>query len=137
MLSETTVSQSPRRFKKAEHRILVVEDDPEMRALLVQALGAAKRVINEAADGGDAIERLNGDLPYDLVVSDVKMPNRDGHAVLREVVSNHAETKVVLITAFGDVEEYLETMDGGAFEYLTKPLKMVDLVRVVDRALAV
>ena len=117
------------------HRVLVVDDDVEMRRLLVKALQSDRREITDAADGEEAIRHLRQNEPFDVIVSDVKMPNADGNAVLNEVVANHPESKVVLITAFGEVEDYLEAMDNGAFEYLTKPLKMVDLTRVVNRAL--
>jgi len=120
----------------AVHRLLVVEDDAEMRSLLVEALASEGRKVYDVADGEQAIHRLRTEASFDVVVSDIKMPNRDGHAVLQEVVENHPRTKVVLITAFGEVDEYLDAMNRGAFEYLVKPLKMVDLTRVVNRALS-
>ena len=121
----------------SNHRLLVVEDDAGMRQLLVKALSADTREIVDAADGAEAIGFLRERPPFDIVISDVKMPNADGHAVLQEIVQHHTNTKVILITAFGDVDEYLDSMDRGAFEYLTKPLKMLDLTRVVNRALGV
>lgn len=117
------------------HRLLVVEDDAEMRRLLVKALGAKEREVVDAADGEEAIRLLDAGEPFDLVVSDIRMPNCDGNDVLREIVQRHPGVKVVLITAFGDFEEYMESMERGAFEYLTKPLKLVDLARAVNRAL--
>jgi DNA-binding NtrC family response regulator len=115
--------------------VLVVEDDVEMRRLLVKALRSDQREITDAADGEEAIRHIRENDSFDVIVSDVKMPNADGNAVLKEAVANHPRSKVVLITAFGEVEDYLEAMDNGAFEYLVKPLKMADLTRVVNRAL--
>lgn len=117
-------------------RILVVDDDPEMRALLVKALSGEKRDVCEACDGEAAISRLHAEADFNLIVSDVRMPRRDGHAVLSEVRAHHPQTKIILITAFGEIEEYLGAMDNGAFEYINKPLKMVELMSAVNRALA-
>jgi len=116
-------------------RILVVEDDSEMRALLVKALSTRQREVTPAPDGAQAIEELGKDGTFDLIISDIRMPNRGGHAVLSEVRQKYPSTKVILITAFGEIEEYLDAMDRGAYEYINKPLKLAELMRVVDRAL--
>ena len=117
------------------HRLLVVEDDSEMRSLLVEALSGEGRVVRAAADGGQALQLLEKEPPFEVVISDIKMPAIDGHGVLRKVVQDYPKTKVILITAFGELEEYLGVMNRGAFEYLNKPFKMMDLCRIVNRAL--
>ncbi len=117
-------------------RILVVEDDPAMLSLLSQALSTDEREVQEAVDGADAIACVQKGDPFDLIISDICMPHKDGHEVLWAVREHSPATKVVLITAFGEVEDYLDSMDQGAFDYLNKPVRIGDLQAVVERALA-
>ncbi len=116
-------------------RLLIAEDEPETRALLKRTLVREGFVVSVAADGAEALELLRADPSFDVLVSDVRMPVKDGLELLREVRKLRPELRVILITAYLDVQQYYEVMKSGAFEYLSKPFKIPDLLEVLDRAM--
>jgi DNA-binding NtrC family response regulator len=118
----------------AQPRILVVEDDPEMRRALVEALERAGHSVHSASDGLAALHRLAAE-PYALVVSDLRMPEMNGLELLRRARELHPEIPVVLITAFGRVDEAVQAMKAGAFDFLQKPFRAEALEEVVQRAM--
>jgi DNA-binding NtrC family response regulator len=118
-------------------RVLVAEDDADMRDLLVDVLEDAGFETVAAVDGADAlaaIERANEHL--DLVITDVRMPGLTGADLLRAVTTRRAEAPVVVITAFGSVEQAVEMVKAGAYQYLTKPFATGELLAAVESALA-
>ncbi len=115
--------------------ILVVEDDTMMRELLRKVLEKDNYRVIEATDGKEALARLKKHRTVSLLISDIKMPKKNGMSLLEEVVNSFPHIKVILITAFGEVEQYLNAMNIGAFEYLNKPFKNQELLDVVKRAL--
>jgi len=120
---------------KTSPMILVVEDDPSMRDLLKKVLEKNDYQVDLADDGIRAMERLRENSDISLVISDIRMPNKDGMALLEEAGSSFPWVKVILITAFGEVEQYLDAMNTGAFEYLNKPFRNQELLDLVSRAL--
>ncbi len=120
----------------SEITILVVEDDIPMRELVKKILEKHEYRVVEAGDGEEALACLN-DLPeIALIITDIRMPRKTGMTLLKDVVNTRPEVRVILITGFGEVEEYLDAMNIGAFEYLNKPFKNQQLLDVVKRALA-
>jgi two-component system response regulator FlrC len=117
-------------------RILIVDDDSSMRRALAEVLGRGGFEVTQAADGREALERLGCDR-YGLVVSDLRMPGLGGLALLQEIRNRHAELPVILITAYGTVEDAVEAMKHGAYDFLTKPFSPQDLLQLVGRALRV
>ena len=121
-------------------RILLAEDDPDMRALLASSLRRRGYEVCEADSGGTLLARLfadhaaGADLP-DLVVSDVRMPGGGGLSALRSIRDRAWATPMVLITAFGDRELHREALDLGA-RVLDKPFDLGDLHRLVASALS-
>ncbi len=115
-------------------KILIVEDDQEMVALLREYLHREGFQVGTASSGEEAIERI-GDVAFDLVVADVKLEGTDGMSVLRAVKELRPETPVILITAFGSIESAVEAVKEGAFHYLTKPFKLKELRLIIERAL--
>lgn len=115
--------------------ILVVEDDPSMRHLLKMILEKNLYRVLEANDGNEALAFLQKSPEIALIVTDIKMPERDGMELLKETVEKHPGVKVILITAFGEVDQYLDAMNMGAFEYLNKPFKNQQLLDMVKQAL--
>jgi len=116
-------------------RILVAEDDPSMRDLLLRILSDAGHQVVAVGDGLAAIARLKD--PLDLVVTDMRMPGADGAQVLAHVRRYHPELPVVVLTAFGSIPGAVDAMRLGAFDYLAKPLPDPQTLReVVERALA-
>ncbi|MBI2877542.1 MAG: sigma-54-dependent Fis family transcriptional regulator [Candidatus Tectomicrobia bacterium] len=115
-------------------RILVVEDDPEMVALLQDYLTREGFQVEAAFRGEEAVERV-GELPFDLVVTDVRLGGIDGIDVLQTIKALRSEIPVVLITAFGSIESAVEAVKQGAFHYLAKPFKLNELKRIIEQAL--
>ncbi len=116
-------------------RILIVEDKESLRRMLRQTLEAAGYPAGEAADGAEAT-RLLADARYDLVVTDLKLPKRDGLQVLKAAREADPETQVIVMTAFGTVATAVQAMKEGAFDYIEKDADFADrLVVLVERAL--
>ena len=114
--------------------ILVVDDDPHARGLLRRLLGPLGQV-SEAASAQAAEEQL-GREPADVVLTDMAMPDPDdGLRVLRAALARNPDTPVIVLTAFGNIEGALDTIQKGAFDYLAKPFDVDAIVRVVRRAL--
>jgi two-component system response regulator HydG len=107
-----------------------------MRDLLLDVLEDAGYDAVSAVDGAEALERVTSDREHlDLVVTDVRMPGATGADLLAAVMGRRAEAPVIVITAFGSVEQAVEMVKAGAFQYLTKPFERADLLAAVDAAL--
>ncbi|MBI3405369.1 MAG: sigma-54-dependent Fis family transcriptional regulator [Acidobacteria bacterium] len=113
--------------------LLLVEDKPELRAMLHKALVKAGYTVDEAPNGAAAIEKVRA-RRYLLVLTDLKMPGATGLEVLREVKSNDASIPVILMTAFGSIEEAVTAMKEGAFDFIQKPVDLDHLKLLLDRA---
>lgn len=115
-------------------RVLVVEDDAEMRALLADVLREEGYEVEQAANGAEALIRLRSE-SFGAMILDKNMPGLSGLDLLPGLRTICPETPVILITAFGDVNTYLEALEKGVFEYIFKPFRMEELLQVVRRAL--
>jgi two-component system response regulator HydG len=117
-------------------RILVVEDNASLRRGVVRALRERWSEVDEVADGARARERLldRGVEPYDVVVTDQRLPGADGVEVLRAARRREARTAVVLMTAYGTIEGAVEAMKLGAFDFVQKPFELEQLELRVERA---
>ena len=120
-------------------RVLVVDDDRASRDLMAKILRQDGYEIEEAADGTEAIARARaaGQPPVDLVVSDIRMVEADGLEVLKVFRATHPDTPVILVTAFGNVnvDDAMDAIRQGAFDYLSKPYQVDAIKVVVGRAL--
>ena len=115
-------------------RILVVDDDPQARDLLQRLLGTLGTV-TQVPDPKRAAERL-AEGPFDLVMTDMAMPEPgDGLKVLQAVKTHLPDTPVIVVTAFGNIEGALDSIQQGAFDYLAKPFDVDAILRVARRAL--
>jgi two-component system copper resistance phosphate regulon response regulator CusR len=108
-------------------RILVVEDDPDMRQFIVRGLAERAYAVDEAADGETALERISLN-PYDAIVLDVAMPQPDGLAVCRMLRREKVQTPILMVTARDRVPDRVEGLDSGADDYLVKPFEFVELL---------
>ena len=113
-------------------RILVVDDEENTRIGLSKLLSQEGFEVESAANGNDALELL-GQRKVNLVISDINMPDMNGLAFLRELSRNFPSTSVIMITAYGGVESYLEAMNLGAYEYLHKPVRLDELRSVMKK----
>jgi len=113
--------------------LLLVEDKNELRAMLRKALERSGYTVDEAPDGTAAIQKVRA-RRYLLVITDLKMPGASGLEVLRETKHADATIPVILLTAFGSVEEAVTAMKEGAFDFLQKPVDLDHLKLLVQRA---
>jgi DNA-binding NtrC family response regulator len=115
-------------------RILVVDDDASLRRVLQVQLEQEGYAVASAASAQQTLSMLQVQ-PYDLVISDLKMPGVSGLELLRQIRLQYPEAIVLILTAFGTVETAVEAMKSGAYDYLTKPVHPDELSLVVGRAL--
>jgi DNA-binding NtrC family response regulator len=114
--------------------ILVVDDEPHMRTALFEALTRQGHAVDLAENGEEALVKFK-EHPFDLVISDVRMPRLDGMALLREIGKISEKTPVILISGYGTVESAVEAMRDGAFDYILKPFSLELIEETVERAL--
>ena len=114
--------------------VLVVEDDLDLRATIVESLEASGFAAAQASDAADAIERLQG-FAYDGLVVDLKLPDADGMTVLDEALARYPLIRAVVITGFGGVEEAVTAIRRGAVDFLIKPFQLSQLSRVLRNSL--
>ena len=114
--------------------VLVVDDDADMRSLLCDVLQGRGHQCTGVGSGDDALQRLSEE-DYAVVLTDLRMKGMLGTELLAEVKHRYPDIGVILMTAFGSVETAVEAIRHGASDYLTKPVKTEELVRVVERAI--
>jgi DNA-binding NtrC family response regulator len=119
----------------ARENVLVVDDEPDMRDALTAALRREGLCICTAANGVEALEKIQGQ-PFDLIVTDVRMPRMGGLALLQELKRTSPTIPVIMMTGYGRIEDAVEAMKAGAFDYLLKPFSLEDLKAVVTKALS-
>ncbi len=115
-------------------RILIVDDDPLVPRTLRILLRKHGHDVDAAEHAREAFERM-AEEPYDLVISDINMPELDGFAVLKQIKQDYPACEVILLTGYGTIENAVRGMKDGAFDYITKPVLDDEMVVVVDRAL--
>ncbi|MGV2828809.1 response regulator [Myxosarcina sp. GI1(2024)] len=111
-------------------KILVVDDDKNIRRTVTMSLESLDYAVQTAFDGKDAMLQLTGD-KYDLIVTDLKMPGMDGLKLLQEAISKYPQIKIVLISAHGTVDNAVEAMKLGAVDFLQKPFTPKELRNMV------
>jgi two-component system response regulator FlrC len=111
-------------------RILIADDEAGLREFIGDSLRLDGHEVVEASDGREAVKRLD-ERAFDLVITDLRMPYLDGMAVLKKVRAEQPEVEVIVLTAHGSVDNAVEAMKAGAFDYLQKPLGGPDELRLV------
>ena len=114
-------------------RILVVDDDHLMREFLDETLRRADYSVDLASTGDEALERIKSK-EYDVILSDIRMPKKSGMELLKAVRENSPQSKIMLMTAYGTIENAVEAMKLGAFDYVTKPFSADDIELKMKRA---
>ncbi len=117
-------------------KVLISEDERRMREVMVMLLSDMPIQIYEAADGEEAIEIFDNETIH-LVITDLKLPKKGGMEVLQHIKESNPEVPVIIITAFGSIENAVEAIRLGAFDYVTKPFKEERLRSCVEKALQI
>ncbi|GJL56833.1 MAG: acetoacetate metabolism regulatory protein AtoC [Nitrospirales bacterium] len=112
--------------------ILVIDDEPLMRLSMVDALQAIGYEVEEAFTGTEGLEKVRT-ARFDVVITDLRLPGADGLEIVQACKDQHANTEVILITAHGSVDTAVQAMKRGAYDYITKPFSMDELLLVVER----
>lgn len=116
-----------------ELKTLIVEDDPVGRSLLEKKLKKAGYNV-EVADNGDEAAKLVSRFYFDVVITDLMLPGgMDGVAVMEYTKAKHRNTEVILITAYATVDNAVEAMKKGAFDYLEKPVNLNELMLCLEK----
>lgn len=119
------------------YNVLVVEDSPTMRQLIVFALKRIRGLkITEANDGVDGLKKISAD-KFDLILTDINMPIMDGLKLVSLVRNdpNHKDVPIVIITTEGATEDKDRAMSIGANDYITKPIQTIKIIEVAKRLL--
>jgi len=113
--------------------ILLVDDNPTTLEVTVEGLKEEGYDVEVASSGEEGISKAGGK-SYDIVITDLAMPGMNGMDVLAHLTERHPEITVVVLTGYGTIETAVEAMKRGAFEYLTKPAKLDEILLVIRRA---
>jgi len=119
----------------AAARLLIVDDDDEVRELLAIRLKRAGYTVDVAADGRDALALVGRRRP-DVIVTDMQMERLDGMSLFQAVRSEYGPIPVIILTAHGTIPEAVQATQRGVFAYLTKPFEAAELIESIERALA-
>ncbi len=117
-----------------KQRILVVDDEDDLRNLLTGLLTDAGYEISSAADGQEAISILKKE-KFDLTLLDIQMPSVNGIQVLKFIKQNAPKTKSIMLTGYADLKHAMEAKEFGARDFIGKPYKLEDILNTVARVL--
>jgi len=115
-------------------KIMVVDDEEGARDLFNTILTDEGYDVSLANGGEEALSLFKSN-PFNLVITDIKMPVMDGLQLLQEIRKMGSKTDVIMVTAYGEVESYLKAMSLGAAEYINKPIRIKELKRIVHKIL--
>lgn len=113
-------------------RILLVDDEENARIALSRILSKEGYLVDSVSNGYEALNYLR-ERDVNLIVTDIKMPEMDGITFLREVNKSFPGSNVIMVTAYGGVESYIEAINLGAFEYINKPVKVEELKSILKK----
>src|SRR5688572_12967921 len=114
-------------------QVLVVDDEENIRLVLQTLLTKKGYEVHTAVNGEDAL-RIAADSPPDFVLTDVKMPGMSGTELCREVRARWPQTCVIMMSAYGSVEQALEAVRAGAYDYVAKPFKQDEILFALAKA---
>lgn len=115
-----------------QKRILVVDDEENARIGLSRLLAKEGFIVDSVSNGYEALNYLRQQ-DVNLIVTDINMPEMNGINFLKELNKSFPKSNVIMVTAYGGVESYIEAMNLGAFEYINKPVKMDELKSILKK----
>jgi len=113
-------------------RILVVDDEENARIALSRLLTKEGFAVDSVSNGFEALSYLRQQ-EVNLIITDINMPEMNGITFLKELNKSFPDSNVIMITAYGGVESYIESMSLGAFEYINKPVKVGELKSILKK----
>ena len=116
----------------SKRKVLVVDDELSIRTILKQILEKNNFEADTAVDGVQALEKLKAG-PFDIVISDINMPNMDGVALLKKIKEDYPNVPVIFITAFGRDKIIVEAMKIGLTNFIEKPFKMDAVINTLNQ----
>jgi DNA-binding NtrC family response regulator len=117
-----------------KERILIVDDEEQVRTLLCQKLSAEGYECHVATRADEALDKMRRLIPAQMIL-DIKMPGKSGFEILPEIQTSHLDTAVIMATATTDSEIAIRCMKQGAYDYIIKPFDLDEVSISVDRAL--
>ena len=130
----TAPEPSVSRPANSRPRVLVVDDESSIRALLSKTLALADYEVDVASDGQSALDRMRLS-PYNLLITDLKMPGMDGMAMISEARRLDSDLPIIIITGFSTETNAIDAVNTGVSGYLTKPFKVPKVLEVAAKAL--
>lgn len=120
---------------KMRHSILIVDDEKIIRECMAMALSHAYKTY-QAANGREAIDIINMNRDIRVVISDLKMPEMDGFALLEKIRNENKKVQVIFVTAYFPIESEAHAMRMGVFDFMTKPVDLDELETTIQSAIA-
>jgi len=116
-------------------RILIVDDEPKLVKKLKKLLEKDGFEIETAGNGKKALQIIEESKPFDVIISDIRMEEMDGLTFLKQVHQNGLDVGVIMITGYGDMDTFLESLYFGAFQYIQKPVQYETLLQTINKLL--
>jgi two-component system response regulator AtoC len=114
-------------------KVLIIDDEVNMRHMLQIMLNKAGYVADSAADGFEGLEKMNQS-DFDFILCDLKMPKMDGMTLLRQSREEHPDKTFIMMSAYGNIDDALEAMKIGAYDYISKPFKTDEVLLTLKKA---
>src|SRR5437773_11985971 len=115
-------------------QVLVVDDEEDLRKAIVEILTLDGFEVEQASSAEEAAEKLS-QTPYDVLITDHNLPGKTGVELLEETLARYPETIGIIVTGYGTIETAVSAMKKGAYNYLAKPFKLVELPIMVRKGL--
>ena len=120
---------------RSNKKVWIVDDDKSIRWVLEKALKSADVDITSFSHPDDVLERINKEEP-DVIITDIRMPGMDGISLLDRIKQHSPNIPVIIMTAYSDLDRAVSAFQGGAYEYLSKPFDVDEVISLVRRAIA-
>lgn len=114
-------------------RVLIVDDNREIRTILEEYLKEEGLLAEGAGDGKEALEKHN-QTPFDLIITDLNMPGMTGIELIKEIGKSESTTEFIIITGYASLDTAIEAVKAGAFDYIVKPFRIEELRVVIKNA---
>ena len=119
--------------KNVKKRLLIIDDEANMRHMLATVLKKADYQVETAADGSEGLEMIEQS-PYDFILCDIKMPKMDGMEFLKLSRNRIGAATVIMMSAYGSIDTAIDAMKSGAYDYISKPFKSDEVYLTLKKA---